>query len=125
MDDKGQLVMVVEDDASMRQALQRLLAAGGYRERSFDSAEAFAAAGCAREAACLVLDVQLPGASGTQAYALLVRPRPPAIFITAHDNPALRRVIDLLGAALLPKPFHGDDFLRTVAAAIRRFQPER
>lgn len=117
--------MVVEDDASMRQALQRLLLAGGYRERSFDSAETFTAAGCVGEAACLVLDVHLPGISGTKAYALLDRPRPPAVFITARDNPTLRRVIDLLGAALLPKPFHGDDLLRAVAAAIRPSQPKR
>src|SRR5688572_350164 len=118
MDGNNELVVVVEDDQGMQQALQRLLHASGYLERSFGSVEACIADDGLRDAACLVLDVYLPGVSGTELYTRLGSGRPPAVFITSHDTPALRRVAGLLGAAVVTKPFHARDLLQAIAAAI-------
>lgn len=112
------LIVVVDDDESMRHALQRLLTAAGFRARLFDSAEALAASGCAASADCLVLDCRLPGASGAEYYGSMAEPRPPAVFITAHDGPAVRRSVEEVGGrACIAKPFDGTRFLQLVARA--------
>jgi FixJ family two-component response regulator len=119
-----QLIVVVEDDIGMRQALHRWLLASGYRTRAFESAEALLAADGARDADCLVLDVRLPGASGTDLYAQLGHDRPPAVFITAHDGPGVRRAVARLGgAAVLPKPFLGHELTDAIARATRPGDP--
>jgi FixJ family two-component response regulator len=101
-----QLIVIVDDDDGVRRALQRWLIASGFRTRGFDSAEALLMADGARDADCLVLDVRLPGASGTELYARLGKDRPPAVFITSHDSVQIRGAVAALGgAALLPKPF--------------------
>jgi FixJ family two-component response regulator len=109
----------------VRRALQRWLLASGYRTREFDSAEALLAADGARDADCLVLDVRLPGASGTDLYAQLGSGRPPAVFITSHDGPQVRHAVaGLGGAALLPKPFLGQDLVAAIAqATAQRHEP--
>ncbi len=113
-------VAVVDDDPSMGQAIRRLLAAGGFRTRVFDCAEALEASGCVRMADCLVLDMRLPGVGGAEYYATLARPRPPVIFITAHDDDAARRSAERAGAhACLAKPFDGPAFLEMVNNAAR------
>lgn len=73
------LIVVVEDDSSLRRALERLLAAVGYRIRVFESAEAVLMAHGENGAACLVLDIALPGQCGLALYAALGPGRPPAI----------------------------------------------
>lgn len=115
------LIVVVDDDDGMRRALQRLLAAAGFRARVFDSAEALRDSGCAATAHALVLDMWLPGESGADYYTSLPNPRPPAIFITAHDEPASRRTAQRAGAcAYLVKPFDGADLLDSFASATWR-----
>jgi len=112
------LIVVVDDDHSMRQALQRLLTAAGFRARLFDSAEALHASGCTAAADCLVLDIRLPGMSGVECYASMAEPRPPAVFMTGHDGPAARRSVEAVGGrACVAKPFDGTKFLELVAAA--------
>jgi len=112
-------MVVVEDDVGMRQALQRFLLAAGYRTRAFGSAEALVAAGGASDADCLVLDIHLPGMSGTDLYARLGRPRPPAVFISASDGPGVRLAVARTGAGpVLPKPFLGSDLLDAIAGAM-------
>jgi FixJ family two-component response regulator len=121
MDGTKQLVVVVEDDVGMRDALRRWLLASGHRTRVFDSAEALLEANGALEADCLVLDVRLPGASGTELYERLGRHRPPTVFITAHDGRDLRDLVARLGAGVvLPKPFLGDELTRAICEAQRR-----
>jgi len=116
-----QLVVVIEDDIGMRQALQRWLRAAGYRARAYDSAEALTDADGAREADCLVLDVRLPGASGIELYASLKLPRPPAVFVTSHDGADVRGAVARLGGtALLTKPFLGDELTQAIARATLR-----
>lgn len=115
------LIAVVDDDAGMRRALQRLLDAAGFRVRSFASAEALRASGCIADADCLVLDMRLPGESGADYYASLPGPKPPAIFITAHDGASARRAAQHAGAcAFLAKPFDGAALLDSLATATWR-----
>lgn len=118
MTETEKLVVVVEDDASLRQALLRVLGAAGYRTRAFDSAEALLAAGLGTVADCLVLDIRLPGQSGLALYAGLPGPRPAVIFISADDNEAQRRAVGQAGAFdYLLKPFAGASLLAAVARA--------
>lgn len=119
MDEQQALIVVVEDDSSLRRALERLLVAAGYRTRVFDSAEALLTADGHRGAACLVLDIALPGRSGIDLYAALGPGRPPAVLITANDSATQRNAAEIAGASsFLPKPFVGRALLTSVARAI-------
>ncbi len=114
-------VVVVEDDLAMRQALERVLGAAGFSTAAFASGEALLEASGASSAACLVLDVHLPGLSGFDLQRRLSEAgsRRPVIFITAHDEPASRVQAASLGAAAyLTKPFPGKELLRAVQAAV-------
>jgi FixJ family two-component response regulator len=119
MNDSKQLIVVVEDDAGMRRALQRLLRVSGFNTLSFESAEALSSAHGVGAASCLVLDVQLPGASGPAFYKQLGSGRPPVVFITSHDNPATRSAVSGAGGnELLNKPFVAKDLLDAISRAM-------
>ena len=116
-------IVVVDDDASMRQAIERILRMGGLEAVLFASAEAALEAGAAESADCFVLDIRLPGMSGFELYQrLALTKEAPAIFITAHDGPAVREEAERLGGAgsYLPKPFAGAALLDAVARALGR-----
>jgi FixJ family two-component response regulator len=120
-------IVVVEDDLSMSQAIERLLRAGGFAVVLFPSAEAALEAGVAAASDCLILDVHLPGMSGFDLYRRLASAgeRVPAIFMTAHDEPAIREEAERLGASsYLSKPFSGRTLLDSIARGIRPFRPE-
>ena len=122
MDQPPQLVIIVEDDQSMSQALERLLRIAGYTARSFPSAEELLEADAAADAACLILDVQLPGMTGFELREQLARRghTPPVIFITAYDEPESRLEADRASAvAYFTKPFAGRDLLEAVQRARR------
>jgi DNA-binding response OmpR family regulator len=105
-------VVVVEDDAQMREALNSVLDAGGYRAKLYATAEAALDADAFAGARCAVLDVALPGMSGVELCERL-RATPegadlPLIMITAHDSRHLRDAAEGLGVyAFLVKPFSG------------------
>lgn len=114
-------VVIVEDDDGMRRAVERLLEAAGYRTAAFRSAEALLETNIVRKAACLVLDVRLPGMSGTMLQRQLADAgmHVPVIFMTAHDEPTNREMAVRYGAlAHLSKPFARRDLLGAVARAI-------
>jgi FixJ family two-component response regulator len=114
-------VIVVEDDASMSQALERILRAGGFAPIMFSSAEAAFEAGVVAAAECLVLDIRLPGMSGFELFRRLASAGMdrPTIFITAQDEPAAREEAERLGAkSYHPKPFSGRTLLGAVTRAI-------
>ncbi len=114
-------VVVVEDDPGMREALQRVLSAGGFRVRVFPSAEALLAAGLPPETACCVFDVRLPGASGLELYRTLSArgSAVPVIFMTAFDDPAVRDEARRLGSAgYLIKPFGGRELVEALIAVV-------
>jgi FixJ family two-component response regulator len=113
-------ILIVEDDAGMRHAIERLLRAKGYATQTFDSAEALLRTQAVDHAACLVLDVRLPGLSGFELRARLAEAGTtlPVVFITAHDEPVGREAARRAGAfAYLLKPFAGAELLDAVARA--------
>jgi FixJ family two-component response regulator len=113
-----QLILIVDDDAGMRQAMSRLLAAAGYVTRTFDSAQEADASQAVAHARCLVLDVHLAGVSGTHWYASLGPQRPPAVFVTAFDSAQVRAAAQQAGgSAYLTKPFDGRALISAVGAA--------
>ena len=118
---KGGTVLLIEDDDSMREAIERLLNAAGFRCAAYASADAVLAQGGDKDAACVICDLKLPGMSGLDLLAKL-RERgtsPPFILITAHDSPGLRQKAMRCGAvAYLPKPFRGTTLLDAVRGAI-------
>lgn len=118
-------VVLVEDDRGMRQAIERMLRGSGYEVDAYESAEALLdALEGARvwdSSRCLVCDVRLPGVSGFELHRRLAEhgPMPPWIFITAHDDPAVRTQAERASAAYLLKPFQGKTLAALVASALR------
>lgn len=116
-------VLLVEDDESLRGALERLLGLAGFSAVAYGSAEALVAGGLADGAACVVSDLRLPGMSGLELLAALRARggRAPLVLITAFDEPGLAEKAKGLGAAgYLVKPFPGTTLLDAVRTAIER-----
>ena len=108
------VIAIVDDDASVRRALRRLMHAAGYAVETFASAREFLEWLPRGRAACLLLDVHLKEMSG---FELQERIAVPVIFMTSHDDGVTRARIEKSGAAdHLWKPF--DD--HAILAAIRR-----
>jgi FixJ family two-component response regulator len=115
-------VAVVDDEAAVRTALGRLLRLADYEVAAFASGDALFAWLATHVAACVILDVHMPGASGFDVHSRLRAAHVdlPAVFITASDDPALELTAREAGAAaLLRKPFSNDSLLDAVDAAIR------
>jgi len=120
---RGKRIAVVEDDASMRRAVERFLAAAGFQACPFGSSEALLESDLAAHVSCLVADLHLPGMSGLELEQQLVRSGNPVpvIFITAHDEPAVREQALALGAVgYLVKPFDGRLLIDALARALGR-----
>jgi DNA-binding response OmpR family regulator len=110
-------VLVVEDDASMRRAIRRLIVAARHDCIAFGTAEAMLQSGEAMSADCIVSDVHLPSMSGLELVAAMRRThcQVPIILITAFDNPGLRLEARQRGAvAYLVKPFGGPELLEAI-----------
>jgi FixJ family two-component response regulator len=118
-------IVIVEDDAGLNRAVVRLLQTAGYRSLGFDSAEDLLASSSAASADCFVLDVHLPGISGIDLRTRLddAGIDRPVIFITAHDDPEIRKSTS--GAAsCLTKPFTGRLLIQTIDAALLAGTPK-
>jgi FixJ family two-component response regulator len=118
---KTKLVAIVDDDHSMRNALQGLLKAVGVPSQAFASAEEFLNSGQQHQAACLITDIRMPGISGLELQARLNAEhcRIPTIFITAHNDAHMRmRALRAGAVEFLAKPFDDEALLETVRAAL-------
>lgn len=117
-------VFVVDDDASVRRSLARLLKSAGYQVEMFPSALEFLASDRHHHsAACLVLDLRLPGLTGMDLQARLAELRSllAIVFITGHgDIPTSVRAMKDGAVDFLPKPFDDTQLLDAVARAIER-----
>lgn len=121
--DAPPLVLLVDDDVSVRRALARLIHSCGLDVETFTSAEEFLAAPRPRAIACIILDVHLGGMSGPDLYRRLADEgdAPPVIFITAHDTPQVRsQATAFADAAYLRKPFDSTLLLDAVGHAVGR-----
>jgi FixJ family two-component response regulator len=117
------LVMIVDDDDSVRRAARRLIKSYGLAVDTFPSAEDFLASGRLKDTACLVLDVHMPGLSGLELQSQLVASGNdiPIIFITAFADEHARAQALAAGAyCYLVKPFEEDDLLQNIQRALHR-----
>lgn len=122
------IVFVVDDDPSMREAVQDLIASVGLEARGFASPREFLEASRPNAPSCLVLDVRLPGASGLHFQQELARAgvHTPVIFITGHgDIPMSVRAIKAGAVEFLTKPFRDQELLDAINAGIERDRAQR
>lgn len=116
-------VFVVDDDISVRESLELLIATAGWRPETFASARAFLAHPRARVPSSLVLDVSLPDLNGLELQTRVAAERAelPIIFITGHgDIPMTVRAMKAGAIEFLTKPFNDDLLLKTIGQALDR-----
>lgn len=121
--DSSPVIFVVDDDASVRQALSGLFRSVGLRTETFESSSAFLQAKMPDAPSCLVLDVRLPGLSGLDFQAELAKAgrHIPIVFMTGHgDIPMTVRAMKAGAVEFLPKPFRDQDMLDAVRAGLER-----
>ena len=114
-------IAVVDDDESVRQGLANLISSVGYEAELYASAEEFLASSEADGAACLVLDLRMPGMSGLELQRRLAAHSggPPVIIITAHGDDEARAEALAAGAvAFLKKPFKEETLLGAISSAL-------
>src|SRR5271155_2033417 len=118
---KNAMVAIVDDDDSLRAALQGLLKATGFPAGAFASAEEFLKSGQQQQTTCLITDIRMPGMSGLELQAKLNADhcRIPIIFLTAHGDEKMRMQALRAGAVeFLAKPFDAEALLENVRAAL-------
>jgi len=104
---KSQIVSIVDDDESVRAAMEGLVRSLGFVAFVFESAEDFLGSPRVDDSACLITDVQMPGMSGLDLHDRLIAQGSgiPTIFITAFPEQTIRRRAQAGGAlAFLEKP---------------------
>ena len=114
------IIAIVDDDASIRRALLRVVQAAGYQAEAFESGREFLDWLPSNQAACLVLDVHMNDMNG---FELQQRLAVPIIFITAHDDaPTLERIEKSGAAGHLRKPFDSPTVLDAIRRAVQATQ---
>ena len=116
------VVFVVDDDVSVRESLELLIQAAGWRVETFASAADFLSRGVPPVPRCLVLDVTLPGLNGLELQQQLAERRDmPIIFITGHgDIPMSVQAMKAGAVEFLTKPFNSDVLLDAIRGAVER-----
>jgi FixJ family two-component response regulator len=117
------LVFVIDDDASVRKGLTRLLRSANHETQVFESASEFLARPTYAGPCCLIVDVQMPGLNGIAFQETLLQRRreEQLIFITGHGNvPMCARAVDFL-----PKPFKPAELLKCVDHALAQSVEQR
>jgi len=108
------MIAVIDDDESVRFAVENLVSSVGHEVRTFASAESFLASEAAKRTSCLISDVQMPGMQGLELQELLrAKGRNlPIIFITAFPDPVVRqRALSAGAVGFLGKPFEPDELI--------------
>lgn len=122
------IVVVIDDDRSIQEALRALLETVALRVMVFDSIKNFLNANAAQDANCIVLDVRLPGESGLELQGQLraARVNTPIVFITGHGDIQMS-VRAMKGGAIefLTKPFRDQELLDAVLSGIERDRAKR
>ena len=119
------IVFVVDDDDSVRKALELLIGSAGWQPQTFASAQEFLSSPRAPAPSCLVLDVSLPGLNGLELQQRLAAERidMPIIFITGNgDVPTIVRAMKAGAVDFFTKPLVGDVLLGAIRNAIERSQ---
>jgi FixJ family two-component response regulator len=116
------LVAIVDDDQLFRRSIERLVRSAGFNVATFGSAEEFLDSADLDRAACVILDMRLPGMNGLDLQQrLIARATPiPIVFVSAHGEAALRDKAIRAGAiAFLNKPFDNSTLLDALTRSIR------
>jgi len=114
-------IVIIEDDILVRQALGDCVESAGYEVEGFGSAEEFLASGATGTAACLIVDIQLPGITGLELQDKLAGAGNllPIVFVSAQGTKANREKAMRQGASgFLSKPFRREDLLKILRKAI-------
>ena len=122
------IVFVIDDDASVRKSLKKLLASADYQTEVFKSADEFLARSPHPGPSCLLIDVQMPGLNGMDLQEALIRRRreEQLIFITGHgDIQMCARAMKAGAADFLPKPLRSEELLNCVEWALHRSREQR
>jgi FixJ family two-component response regulator len=122
------LIHIVDDDESMRTALQRLLTEGGFQTRAYGSTGEFLLEPLPDQPACLLLDVRLPGPSGLELQAALQRHNVgvPVIFLTGHaDVVSSVRAMKAGAVDFLEKPVEPDVLFAAIRSALAQGESRR
>jgi len=115
------VISIIDDDASVRAATNRLVRSLGYIAFTFASAEEFLRSPQVHDSSCVIADVQMPGMSGVDLQSRLQAQgcRLPIIFITAFPEESVRaRALDAGAVCFLTKPFDGPTLIRYLDAAL-------
>jgi FixJ family two-component response regulator len=115
------IISIVDDDATVRDAIKSLLKSIGFRVEVFASAEDWLHTGHLQHTACLILDMRMPGMSGLelQRHLAAAQWRIPVIFITAHDEEEARaRALKAGVVDCLHKPFSEAALLEAIRSAL-------
>ncbi len=126
--DSPAVVHIIDDDESLRRALQRLFRSVDLETRMYEAAQDFLAAKDFDRPGCIVLDVRLPGVGGLEFQAQLseLGIDLPVIMVTGYgDVPMTVRAMKAGAVDFLPKPFRDQDMLDAVASAIERDRKRR
>jgi len=127
MTEEQPFVFVIDDDESVRSAVQDLLRSVGLRAESFGSTQEFLGSKRPDAPGCIVLDVRLPGPSGLESQrALIESSHLPIIFISGHgDIPMSVRAMKSGAIEFLTKPLHEQALLDAIQAGIERDRARR
>jgi FixJ family two-component response regulator len=126
--DQKAIVHVVDDDPSMREALQDLFLSMGLETRTYATARDFLATAASDAPGCLVVDIRLPDTNGLDFQVQLAQTdvRLPVVMMTGYgDIPMSVRAMKRGAVDFLPKPFKDQDMLDAVFAAIERGRQQR
>ena len=116
-------ISIIDDDASVRTAVSRLVRSLGYVATTFASAEEFLNSAQLDTASCLIADVQMPHMSGLELQDLLRRQarQLPIIFITAFPELNIKaRAMNGGGIGFLAKPIDGESLIKHIQAAVAK-----
>jgi FixJ family two-component response regulator len=118
---KSRIVSIIDDDDSIRSAVDDLVCSLGLVARTFESAEEFLKSPDHAASSCIICDLQMPGMSGQELQRHLIEEgrQPPMIFITAFPEPRIREYVLAKGAlAFLEKPFDGSKLVGLIRDAM-------
>ena len=122
------LIFLIDDDASVRKGVSRLLRSGGYKSEAFGSASEFLAREQHPGPSCVIVDVRMPGLNGMDLQTALIQRRreEQLVFITGHGDISMCAQAMKAGAVdFLPKPFHDNELLECVKRALARSADQR
>jgi FixJ family two-component response regulator len=115
------VISIVDDNQSVREAIESLVRSLGYDAVTFCSAEEFIGSGHVKITACLITDIQMPGLSGVELHDRLVSDghRMPVIFVTAFPDDRMQgRLLEGGAIGYLAKPFREDHLIERLNVAL-------